>query len=180
MVYPRVQKVLAGIAAGALGGLALLGFLALGSVARQDPWWRFSNLAGTVFFGADALRSGFGMATLSGAAFEILICGAAGGVFGALMPGSLRGFRRILLGLIAGLLWMHFLNLVYGRFHPLIPLYSDTWPSTAAHLLFGACLAAFSAVFLPARVPALVAEPAALVETEVLPEHATEPGATPG
>src|SRR5215472_5770198 len=71
MVHPRVQKVLAGIAAGALGGLALLGFLAVGSVARQDPWWRFSNLAGTVFFGAGALRSGLGLATLSGAAFEV-------------------------------------------------------------------------------------------------------------
>jgi hypothetical protein len=180
MVHPRVQKVLAGIAAGALGGLALLGFLALGSVARQDPWWRFSNLAGTVFFGADALRTGFGLATLSGAAFEILICGAAGAVFAALVPGSLRGFRRLLLGMTAGLLWMHFLNLVYARFHPLIPLYSDTWPSTAAHLLFGACLAIFSALFLPAGVPALLAEPAPPREAEAAPEHAAEPGATPG
>jgi hypothetical protein len=178
MVHPRVQKVLAGIAAGALGGLALLGFLALGSVARQDPWWRFSNLAGTVFFGANALRSGLGLATLSGAAFEILICGAAGAAFGAVMPGSLRGFRRILLGMIAGLLWMQLLNLVYGRFHPLIPLYSDTWPSTAAHLLFGACLAAFSAVFLPARVPALLPEPVLPVEAEQVPEHAAEPGSS--
>jgi hypothetical protein len=149
MVHPRVQKVLAGIAAGALGGLALLGFLALGSIVQQDPWWRFSNLAGTVFYGAAALRNGLGLATLSGAAFEILICGAAGAIFSALMPGSLHGFRRLLLGMAAGLLWMHALNLVYGRLHPLIPLYSDTWPLTAGHLLFGACLALFSGVFLP-------------------------------
>jgi hypothetical protein len=180
MVHPRVQRVLAGIAAGALGGLALLGFLALGSIVRQDPWWRFSNLAGTVFFGADALRTGLGLATLSGAAFEVLICGAAGAVFGALMPASLRGFRRILVGMIAGLIWMHLLNLVYGRFHPLIPLYTDTWPLTVAHLLFGACLAVFSAVFLPARVPSPAPQPAPPGESEAVPEHAAEPGSTPG
>ncbi len=152
MVHPRVQRVLAGVAAGALGGLALLGFLALGSVFRQDPWWRFSNLAGTVFFGAAALRNGLGLATLSGAAFEILVCGAAGALFGAFVPGSIRGFRRILLGMAAGVAWMHALNLAYSRFDPLIPLYSDTWPLTAAHLLFGICLALFSAVFLPAPI----------------------------
>jgi hypothetical protein len=69
----------------------------------------------------------------------------------------------------AGLLWMHLLNLIYGKFRPLIPLYSDTWPLTGAYLLFGACVAVFSSVFLPAASPPPLAE-----------EHAAEPESTPG
>src|SRR5713226_1346280 len=110
MVHPRVQTILAGIAAGALGGFVLLIFLALSSLNHLDPWWRFPNLLGTTFYGADALRSGFGRATLSGAAFEILSAGAAGAIFSALIRDWLRGFRLLLVGMIAGLLWMYGLN----------------------------------------------------------------------
>jgi hypothetical protein len=181
MVHPKVQRFLAGIATGALGGIILLGFLALISLVKQDPWWRFPNLVGTVFFGAAALRNGLGLATLSGAAFEILLSGAVGAAFGLFIPSPLRGFRRLLLGMIAGVLWMRLLDLIYNRLNPLIPLYSETLPMTVGHLLFGACLA-FSAIFLP-RMPAPLpppapGEPSSPEDPPI--EHVTEPGSMPG
>jgi hypothetical protein len=167
MVHPRVQKVLAGIAAGALGGIVLLIFLALSSLIHQDPWWRFPNLAGTTFYGADALRSGFSRATLSGAAFEILLAGAAGAIFSSIVGDSLRGLRLALAGMMAGLLWMYASNLLYARVSPLIPLYSETWPMTIGHLLLGACLA-WRAWFLP--------RPPAAPPPEPVPELESTPG----
>jgi hypothetical protein len=158
MAHPRVQKVLAGVAAGALGGTVLLIFLALTAMIHQDPWWRFPNLVGTTFYGADALRSGFSRATLSGAAFEILLAGAAGAIFSSVAGDSLRGLRLALAGMIAGLLWMYFSNLVFARLSPLIPLYSETWPLTAGHLLLGACLG-WRAWFLPRPPAAPASEP---------------------
>ena len=158
---------LAGIAAGALGGVVLLTFLALSSIVGQDPWWRFPNLLGTTFYGAEALRSGFGRATLCGAALEILLAGAAGAVFNAVAGDSLRGFRLAAAGMMAGLLWTHGSNLVYARVSPLIPLYSEAWPMTIGHLLLGACLAG-SVWFLP-RPSAAAADPAP--EPESTPEQ---------
>ncbi len=152
MAHPRVQKALAGIASGALGGIVLLIFLALSSLVNLDSWWRFPNLLGTTFYGADALRSGFGRATLSGAAFELLLSGAAGAIFNSVAGDSLRGFRLAAAGMMAGLLWMYGSNLLYARVSPLISLYSETWPLTIGHLLLGACLAG-SGWFLPLRPP---------------------------
>lgn len=166
MVHPRVQKVLAGIAAGALGGAVMIAFLALSSLLHQDPWWRFPNLVATTFYGADALRSGFSRATLSGAAFEILMAGGAGAIFSAVTSEALRGLRLMLAGMIAGLLWMYATNLVYSRLSPLIPLYSETWPMTAGHLILGACLG-WRAWFL-ARPPAT-----AIPQPEPEPESAS-------
>jgi hypothetical protein len=164
MVHPRVAKFLAGVAAGSLGGVALLTLLSLSSIIDFDPWWRYANLLGTAFYGPMALQTGPGLPTFAGAAVQVLLCGFAGGIFGLLFAGNTRGPRLALLGMAAGLVWMYFAEFFFRRVAPLISLYSQPLPTALAHVVFGACLAT-SNVFLPKPDP--LDELAPQVETAV-------------
>src|SRR5438045_9091255 len=93
MVHPRVAKFLAGVAAGSLGGVALLLLLSLSSIIDFDPWWRYANLLGTAFYGPMALQTGPGLPTFAGAAVQVILCGFAGCIIGILSAGNTRGPR---------------------------------------------------------------------------------------
>jgi hypothetical protein len=132
---------LQGIEAGIVGGLAMLGLLAAGSMWRRHVWWEFPNVLGSTFSRSRALHAGLGTATLAGGALQLTISGLVGGIFGLLCGNVRSRHRLILLGTLAGVGWFYLANaLVWPRLNPLIPLY---WPEPAAvlsHLLFGACL----------------------------------------
>jgi len=152
MVHPRVAKFLAGVAAGSLGGVALLLLLSLSSIIDYDPWWRYANLLGTAFYGPMALQTGPGLPTFAGVAVQVLLCGFAGGVFGLLFAGNTRGPRLALLGMAGGLVWMYFAEFFFRRIAPLVSLYSQPLPTALAHVVFGACLATAN-LFLPKPDP---------------------------
>ena len=61
-----VPRLLSGIEAGVIGGIAMLALLVSGSLWRGDPWWMPSNLLGSTFYGARALSAGPDRATLAG------------------------------------------------------------------------------------------------------------------
>ena len=100
-----VPRLLSGIEAGVLGGIAMLVLLVLGSLWRGDPWWMPSNLLGSTFYGARALRDGPNPATLAGSALHVFMTGSIGGTFGLICGGIQRRNRLVLLGTLAGLIW---------------------------------------------------------------------------
>jgi hypothetical protein len=61
-----VPRLLSGIEAGVVGGVAMLALLVSGSLWRGDPWWMPSNLLGSTFYGARALSAGPDRSTLAG------------------------------------------------------------------------------------------------------------------
>jgi hypothetical protein len=136
-----LKRVLHGIEAGVVGGLAMLGLLAAASMWSRHVWWEIPNLLGSTFYHSRAFYSGPGKVTLAGGALQLTISGLVGAIFG-LVCGNVRSRHRlILLGTLAGVGWFYLANaVVWPRLNPMIPLY---WPEPAAvlsHLLFGACL----------------------------------------
>jgi hypothetical protein len=136
-----LKRMLHGIEAGVVGGLAMLGLLAAASLWHRHVWWEIPNLLGSTFYHSRAFYTGPGRATLAGGALQLTISGLVGAIFGMICGNVRSRHRLILLGTLAGLGWFYLANaLLWPRLNPLIPLY---WPEPAAvlsHLLFGACL----------------------------------------
>jgi hypothetical protein len=136
-----VPRLLNGIEAGVIGGIAMLALLVTGSLWRGDPWWMPSNLLGSTFYGAHALTAGPDRATLAGGALHIFMTGSIGGAFGLVCGGIPHRRRLVLLGTLAGLIWQVLADaLVWRNINPLVPLYSPQPATLLSHGLFGACL----------------------------------------
>jgi hypothetical protein len=136
-----VPRLLSGIEAGVIGGIAMLGLLTCGSLWRGDPWWTPSNLLGSTFYGFPALNAGPNRATLAGGALHIFMTGSIGAVFGLVCGGVQRRRRLVLLGALAGLIWNGLANAFLWRtINPLVPLYSAQPATLFSHAVFGACL----------------------------------------
>ncbi|MGH9657790.1 MAG: hypothetical protein ACRD96_04545 [Bryobacteraceae bacterium] len=99
----RASIVLAGLQAGVLGGVAMLAWLSVASVWGGRSIWTAANLLATTFYGEAALRRGFRWATLSGAAFQLVLAGALGVTFGFAVYRIQSEIRVALLGLLFGL-----------------------------------------------------------------------------
>jgi hypothetical protein len=136
-----LKRMLHGIEAGVVGGLAMLGVLAAASMWHRHVWWEFPNVLGSTFSRTRTLYYGLGKTTVAGGALQLTITGLVGAIFGVTCGHVRSRHRLILLGTLAGVGWFYLANaLVWPRLNPLIPLY---WPEPAAvlsHLLFGACL----------------------------------------
>jgi hypothetical protein len=136
-----VPRLLNGIEAGVIGGIAMLALLVSGSLWRGDPWWMPSNLLGSTFYGARALSAGPDRATLAGGALHVFMTGSIGGAFGLVCGGIPHRRRLVLLGTLAGLMWQGLADaLVWRNINPLVPLYSPQPATLLSHGLFGACL----------------------------------------
>ncbi len=137
-----LERLAHGIKAGILGALALLSLFAFTSILRRHVWWEVPNLLGSTFYHYRAFYSGLGTATVAGAALELVLGGAVGGLFGVAYGNVRSRHRLILLGTLTGLAWFYLANLLlWPRLNPLVPLY---WPEPSAvlcHAVFGACLA---------------------------------------
>lgn len=145
-----VPRLLGGIEAGVIGGIAMLIFLVSGTLWRGDPWWIPSNLLGSTFYGARALTAGPGRATLAGGALHIFMTGSIGGAFGLVCGGIRSRHRLVLLGMLAGLLWQVLADAVLWRsINPMIPLYSPQPAALFSHALFGACLGYLAGPVVP-------------------------------
>jgi len=136
-----VVRLLTGIEAGVIGGIAMLALLMSGSLLRGDSWWTPSNLLGSTFYGVRALNAGLGRATLAGSALHIFMTGSIGAAFGVLSGRIQQRRRLVLLGMLAGLIWHGLADaLLWRRINPLIPMYSAQPATLFSHALFGACL----------------------------------------
>ena len=135
---------LAGLETGVLGGLALLAWLALGSLFAGHPaWWGLADL-GTAAFGRGLSRGGFALAGVVGAALQIFGAGLVGILFGLAMRTGWALRRVVLLGILFGLGW-YYLGYVtlLRRFGLGAHAFTHRRWLLVAHLLFGLILATY-------------------------------------
>jgi hypothetical protein len=138
-------RALAGVEAGVLGGIAMLGWFILVSVWQDQFWYAVPNLLAGVFYGEFIFRAGFGLVTLSGIALHLVSGGLVGALFGLLVPTGQTPPRMLLFGLVVGLLWFYVNQyLLWRRTNPLVIYYTAQSSMIAAHLLFGVFLARVS------------------------------------
>jgi hypothetical protein len=141
-----LRDALAGLQAGVLGALLMIGWLMLCSVSMRRSIWIVPNLFATIFYGPGAYQNQFLRSSWPGIALMLAIYGVGGLVWGVLC-GVLRQAERRppflpLFGAIAGLLVYYiFFDLIWRHADPLIPLYAPDRQLQVAHVLWGIVLA---------------------------------------
>jgi hypothetical protein len=146
---------LAGLQAGVLGVLIMLGWLGISSFSQRRNFWAAANLMGSFFYGEAALRPGFSRATLSGVALYLLVYGTLGIVFGMIFRDRLRGLRLLLCALIFAAVWYYVsFGLIWKRLAPLVSLLYAERPMVIGHLMYGLALTK-----LPKPLPSEPSEP---------------------
>jgi hypothetical protein len=134
-------RLVRGLEAGVVGGVAMQALLVAGALWRGQVWWAPANLLGSTFYGMRAFRSGPGMATLSGAAFHVVITGTVGALFGLVCGGVRERRRMLLLGTLGGIFWYYLADAFFWRHvNALVPAYAPQPVTLLSHVLYGACL----------------------------------------
>lgn len=136
-----MRHALAGVHAGVLGSLAMLGWVMIGSAWDHRSIWSVPNLLATTFFGSDAYRNQFARTSWSGVALIIAIYGLLGLVWGAIFRDD-RKPAIVLYGAIAGLLvYFVFYDFFWGHANPLVTLYAPNRQLQFGHVVWGLVLA---------------------------------------
>ena len=95
---PNRFLALAGIQAGVMGGLILLGYLALDSKWHKRSVWTVPNLMASTFYGESAYQPGFGARTSAGLALLLFVYGLLGVLFGLVIRDHASRARVTLAG----------------------------------------------------------------------------------
>ena len=140
----RLLAALSGLKAGVLGALAMCVFMAVAALIDRDPWWTYPNLLATAFYGPRGLQLGFGWPTVAGVAFQVLMGGVAGVLFGMTFASVQSGARLLLLGIIWGVSWYYLTHSLFRVFARLIPAYAPELALLTAHTMFGAIVGSVS------------------------------------
>jgi hypothetical protein len=142
----RLFYALAGLETGITGALAMLVWLAAGSVwTRHSIWW-VPNLVASVIYGPGSLRDGAGVYTAVGAAMVLTLYGLVGVVFGEFLGARPGGFRLFCFSLIIAMAvdWA-VLHWFWNGANPVGHLYAPEGQILMGHLLFGCFLARYPA-----------------------------------
>jgi len=135
---------LAGLEAGILAALVLLGWLALASAWYRRSIWTTANIMATTFYGEKALGGLFTSRTVAGVALYLVLYGIVGALFGLALAGRAASHRLTLLGVLAGLGWFYLsFALLWRNVNPLISLYTHWGPMMVGHVIYGALLGRF-------------------------------------
>jgi len=133
--------VLAGIQAGVVGALILLGYLALDSAWHRRSVWTVPNLLASTFYGESAYRPGLGARTGAGVALLLVLYGVLGAIFALVIRDQDSRFRVTLLGLIYGTGWFFLsFDVLWKHVNPLVQIYSPDRAMLVGHLLYGGTL----------------------------------------
>ena len=136
-----LRLALAGLQAGCLGSLLMMGWWVLGEFLQRRSAWIIPNLLATTFYGERAYRSGFVVSTWSGLAFPIVLYCAAGVLFGLVArerrTGWVVGMTALAYALTVN--WLIF-GFALKRLNPLLQIYSPDRLITVSHLLYAAAL----------------------------------------
>ena len=106
---------LAGLETGVLGGVALLGWYALSSLAAGEVAWDVPARLGAACRGASYWPEQLGLDVAAGASMHIAGAGLAGALFGLVARGVASLRRRFLLGVLFGLAWYYVLGQILLR-----------------------------------------------------------------
>ncbi|MEK7405866.1 MAG: hypothetical protein AAB225_12220 [Acidobacteriota bacterium] len=142
--YLPFVRLLVGIEAGVLGGLATVGWLLLSSALLHHSAWTVPNLLGSLLDQNAGPRAGFGAATLAGLALQLFSTGVAGLLF-SLLAGGIRSRRRVMiLGVLVGLVWFYFFQAVaFRKLGALAWVYTPPRLLLAGHVIFGLVLGCY-------------------------------------
>lgn len=135
------RHALAGLEAGVLGSLLMLGWLMLGSIWLRRSIWTIPNLMATSMYGPGAYSNRYGRSSLAGAALIIVLYGLLGALWGAFWKDRQAPFLRVA-GAITGLVvYAVLFGFVWKHARPLISLYAPDRQMEMGHLLWGLVLA---------------------------------------
>jgi|SRR5579863_8910812 len=152
---PNWFLALAGIQAGVVGGMILLGYLAVDSAWHRRSIWTVPNLFASTFYGESAYRSGFRVGTSAGLALLVFTYGALGALFALLVRDHGTRLRVMIAGLIFGTGWFFLsFDLLWNHINPLVHLYSPDRAMLVAHLLYGVVLGGRFPAYLRSIRPA--------------------------
>jgi hypothetical protein len=158
----------AGIQAGVVGALILMGYLALDSKWHGRSVWTVPNLMASTFYGDSAYRQGFGSRTSAGVALLVLVYGLLGALFGLVIRDHGTRLRITLFGLIYGTAWFFVSFTWLWKFvNPIVPIYSPDRAMLVGHILYGGVLGSRFPAYL--RAMSMVESPASL-EPPAAPE----------
>lgn len=107
--------VLAGLETGVLGGVALLGWYALSSLAAGQAAWDVPARLGAASRGAAFWPGRLGFDAATGVSMHIAGAGVAGALFGLVARGVTSLRRHFLLGMLFGLAWYYVLDQILLR-----------------------------------------------------------------
>jgi hypothetical protein len=161
---------LAGIEAGIVGALILLGYLALDSAWHRRSIraiWAVPNLLASTFYGESAYQPGFGAHTSAGLALLLALYGLLGALFGLVVRDHGSRARVMLFGLIFAAGWFFLSFDVLWKFvNRMVPMYSPDRAMLVGHLLYGGVLGR--------RFPAYLKSIREVEGSEVLPQDPAE------
>jgi hypothetical protein len=106
---------LAGLETGVLGGVALLGWYALSSLAAGQAAWDVPARLGAACCAAAFGPERLGFEVAAGASMHIAGAGVAGTLFGLVARGVTSLRRHFLLGMLFGLAWYYVLDQIFLR-----------------------------------------------------------------
>ena len=140
----EARGLLAGLEAGIIAALILLGWLALASAWYRRSIWTAANIMATTFYGEAALGREFTSRTVAGIALYLVLYGTIGVLFGLTLASRDANLRTTLIGVLVGLGWYYLsFAILWQNINPLIPLYTHRGPMIAGHALYGGLLGRF-------------------------------------
>ena len=140
----EADGLLAGLEAGIIAALILLGWLALASAWHRRSIWTAANIMATTCYGEAALGREFTSRTISGLALYLVLYGIIGALFGLALASRDPSLRMTLIGVLVGLGWYYLsFAILWQNINPLIPLYTHRGPMMAGHALYGGLLGRF-------------------------------------
>ena len=140
----EADAALAGLEAGVIAALILLGWLALASAWYRRSIWTAANIMATTFYGEAALGRNFNSRTVAGLALYLVLYGTIGALFGLTLANRDASLRTTLIGVLVGLGWYYLsFAILWQNINPLIPLYTHRGPMMAGHALYGGMLGRF-------------------------------------
>jgi hypothetical protein len=140
----EADGLLAGLEAGIIAALVLLGWLALASAWYRRSIWTAANIMATTFYGDAALGRDFTSRTVAGIALYLVLYGIIGALFGLTLASRDASLRITLIGVLVGLGWYYLsFAILWQNINPLIPLYTHPGPMMAGHALYGGLLGRF-------------------------------------
>src|ERR1039457_4035708 len=133
----EADGLLAGLEAGIIAALILLGWLALASAWYRRSIWTAANIMATTFYGEAALGREFTSRTVAGLALYLVLYGIIGALFGLALESRDPSLRMTLIGVLVGLGWYYLsFAILWQNINPLIPLYTHRVPMMAGHALY--------------------------------------------
>ena len=140
----EADSLLAGLEAGIIAALILLGWLALASAWYGHSIWTAANIMATTFHGEAELGREFTSRTVAGLALYLVLYGIIGALFGLALASRDASLRMTLIGVLVGLGWYYLsFAILWQNIDPLIPLYTHRGPMMAGHALYGGLLGRF-------------------------------------